>query len=235
MRYLGVNALFRDPAAALVVDGHVLAAAEEERFSRRKHGKRPLPFSAWELPDQAMGWCLAQAGLTAADLDGVGYSFDPSLAKPAEDMGLDDEWDHLRLVYAERAPHFLAAALPGLDLQQVRFVPHHVAHGASAALAAPSSVAGASTSVLVVDGRGERCSHLAGHLQDGSIIPLASQELPDSLGLVYESLTEHLGFLRSSDEYKVMALASYGSPRFAGPLRAAIAPTGDGGFVARVP
>jgi carbamoyltransferase len=235
MRYLGVNALFHDPAAALVVDGHVVAAAEEERFSRRKHGKRPVPFSAWELPDQAMRWCLAQAGLTAADLDGVGYSFDPSLAKPAEDMGLDDEWDHLRLVYAERAPHFLAAALPGLDPEQVRFVPHHVAHGASAALAAPSSVAGASTSVLVVDGRGERCSHLAGHLQDGSILPLASQELPDSLGLVYESLTEHLGFLRSSDEYKVMALASYGSPRFAGRLRAAIAATGDGGFRARVP
>ncbi|HET7279431.1 MAG TPA: carbamoyltransferase C-terminal domain-containing protein [Dermatophilaceae bacterium] len=235
MRFLGVNALFHDPAAALVVDGRVVAAAEEERFSRRKHGKRPVPFSAWELPEQAMRWCLDQAGLSAADLDGVGYSFDPALAKPAEDMGLDDEWDHLRLVYAVRAPQFLAAAFPGLDVGQVSFVPHHVAHGASAALAAPSSVAGAPTSVLVVDGRGERWSHLGGHVQDGMIVPLAGQELPDSLGLVYESLTEHLGFLRSSDEYKVMALASYGEPRFADALRDTMMATGDGGFIARAP
>ena len=82
MRVLGVNAIFHDPAAALVVDGRVVAAAEEERFSRRKHGKRPVPFSAWELPDQAMRWCLAEAGLRPQDLDAVAYSFDPALAKP---------------------------------------------------------------------------------------------------------------------------------------------------------
>jgi carbamoyltransferase len=233
MHCLGVNALFHDPAAALVVDGRVVAAAEEERFSRRKHGKRPVPFAAWELPEQAIRWCLQEGGLTPEQLDSVGYSFDPGLAKPAEDMGLDDEWDHLRLVYAERAPQFLASALPGLDPSQVSYVPHHVAHAASAALAAPASLAGAPTSVLVVDGRGERSSHLAGHLEAGSIVPLASQELPDSLGLVYESLTEHLGFLRSSDEYKVMALAAYGSPRFASRLRGSIAATGHGGFLAR--
>ncbi|MBD9735010.1 carbamoyltransferase, partial [Streptomyces sp. H28] len=64
MRILGINALFHDPAAALVVDGQVVAAAEEERFSRRKHGKRPVPFSAWELPELAARWCLERAGLT---------------------------------------------------------------------------------------------------------------------------------------------------------------------------
>ena len=57
---LGVNAVFHDPAAALVVDGEMVAAAEEERFSRRKHGKEPVPFSAWELPVEAMRWCLAR-------------------------------------------------------------------------------------------------------------------------------------------------------------------------------
>ncbi len=60
MRVLGINSLFHDPAAALVVDGRTVAAAEEERFSRRKHGKRPVPFSAWELPEQAARWCLAE-------------------------------------------------------------------------------------------------------------------------------------------------------------------------------
>jgi carbamoyltransferase len=57
MRVLGINAVFHDPAAALVIDGETVAAAEEERFSRRKHGKRPVPFSAWELPEQAAGAC----------------------------------------------------------------------------------------------------------------------------------------------------------------------------------
>jgi carbamoyltransferase len=64
LRVLGINAIFHDSAAALVVDGRTVAAAEEERFSRRKHGKRPVPFSAWELPEQAITWCLTQGGLT---------------------------------------------------------------------------------------------------------------------------------------------------------------------------
>ena len=220
MRVLGVNAIFHDPSAALVVDGRVVAAAEEERFTRRKHGKRPVPFSAWELPEQAMRWCLAEAGLRPQDLDAVAYSFDPALAKPAEDMGLDDPWDSLRRTYAEAAPGFLAAALPGLDREQVRFVPHHVAHAASAALAAPLEAAGRPCSVLVLDGRGEQASHLAGHYEGGRLEVLAAQALPHSLGLLYESLTEHLGFLRSSDEYKVMALASYGRPVHLDALRA---------------
>ncbi|GAA1793697.1 glycosyltransferase family 2 protein [Planosporangium flavigriseum] len=76
MRVLGINAVFHDPSAALVVDGQVVAAAEEERFSRRKHGKRPVPFSAWELPEQAAAWCLASAGIDAAQVDAVAYRRD---------------------------------------------------------------------------------------------------------------------------------------------------------------
>jgi carbamoyltransferase len=108
----------------------------------------------------------------------------------------------------------------------VRYVPHHVAHAASAGLAAPWPT----NSVLVLDGRGEAVSHLAGRYTDGELEVLASQALPHSLGLLYEDLTEHLGFLRSSDEYKVMAMASYGKPRFAGELEPAVHATGDGGF-----
>lgn len=228
MRVLGVNALFHDPAAALVIDGRTVAAAEEERFSRRKHGKRPLPFSAWELPELSARWCLEQAGLTPADLDVVAYSYDPELARPAEAMGLDDPWDHLRQEYARRAPEFLAEALPGLRPERVRFVAHHVAHAASAGLASPHD----DSAVLVLDGRGECASHLAGVYSDGELKVLAAQELPHSLGLFYEELTDHLGFLRSSDEYKVMALASYGTPRFRDRLGEYVHADGTGGYVA---
>ena len=227
MNYLGINAIFHDPAAALVVDGRVVAAAEEERFSRRKHGKRPVPFSAWELPEQAMRWCLAEAGLTPADLDAVGYSFDPAIAAEMP----DDPYDPVRVDYARRAAGFLAEALPGLDRDKVRFVEHHVAHAASAGLAAPTRT----SSVLVVDGRGEAHSHLAGRYRDGQLEILHRQALPESLGLLYESLTDHLGFLRSSDEFKVMALASYGEPRFLPELREIVRATGDGGFRAQAP
>ncbi|MFI5571618.1 carbamoyltransferase [Streptomyces sp. NPDC051740] len=227
MRILGINALFHDPAAALVIDGRTVAAAEEERFSRRKHGKRPLPFSAWELPGQAAAWCLKRAGLRPEDLDAVAYSFDPALARPADAMGLDDPWDHLRLTYAREAPGFLRTALPGLDPGLVRFVPHHMAHAASGAFAAPDA---GDCSVLVLDGRGERASHLAARRVRDRLEPLRAQDLPHSLGLVYEELTEHLGFLRSCDEFKVMALASHGTPHMLPELRRYVYPTGDGGF-----
>jgi carbamoyltransferase len=229
MRVLGINALFHDPAAALVIDGRTVAAAEEERFSRRKHGKRPVPFSAWELPELAARWCLEYAGLRPADLDAVAYSYDPALARPAARLELDDPWDPLRQEYARRAPGFLAEALPGLDAEKVRFVPHHVAHAASAGPASPYP----DCAVLVLDGRGECASHLAGRYSGRDLEVLRAQRLPDSLGLFYEDLTAHLGFLRSSDEFKVMALASYGTPRFLGDLRAFVHGDGDGRFRAR--
>ncbi|WP_203784781.1 carbamoyltransferase family protein [Paractinoplanes rishiriensis] len=225
MRVLGINAIFHDPAAAVVVDGRVVAAAEEERFSRRKHGKRPVPFAAWELPELSAAWCLRAAGIEPGELDAVAYSFDPGLCRDAAGLGLDDPSDHLRVDYARRAPQFLAAALPGLDPDRVRFVPHHVAHAASAGLSVAEDNA-----VLVLDGRGEVASHLAGAYSDGELEVFRTQELPHSLGLLYEDLTRHLGFLHSSDEYKVMALASYGRPAFLGLLRDLVRATGDGGF-----
>lgn len=229
MRILGVNAVFHDPAAALVIDGQVVAAAEEERFSRRKHGKEAVPFSTWELPVQSTRWCLEQAGLTPSDVDAVGYSYDPRLMDGVESngtAGLDRDWEYLRTLYAQRAPRFLQSALPGLDPSIVRFVRHHVAHAASSALASPHP----DCAVLVVDGRGERTSMLAGQYTDRKLDVLATQPLPHSLGLLYEELTQHLGFKRSSDEYKVMAMASYGTPRFADRFRNLVYATGDGGF-----
>jgi carbamoyltransferase len=228
MRILGVNAVFHDSAAALVVDGQVVAAAEEERFSRRKHGKQAVPFSTWELPVAAIQWCLSAGGLKPADIDAIGYSYDPAQMhdEPADPAGLDRDWEFLRTMYAQRAPKFLATAVPGLNPGAFQYVRHHVAHAASTALASPHP----DTAVLVVDGRGERTSMLAGVYRDGKLDVLASQALPHSLGLLYESLTEHLGFARSSDEYKVMAMASYGRPRFADQLRQRVYARGDGGF-----
>lgn len=226
MRVLGINAVFHDPAAALVVDGRVVAAAEEERFSRRKHGKRPVPFATWELPERSAAWCLAHAGVDPSDLDAIAYSYDPAMAPaPAPDLTADG-WEGLRTLYARRAPNFVQTVLPGADPGRVRFVAHHVAHAASAHLAAPFP----DSSVLVLDGRGESASHLAGRARDGDLEILASQQLPHSLGLMYEEVTEHLGFLRANDEYKVMALAAYGEPLFLPELRELVRADGAGGF-----
>ncbi|OBA62462.1 carbamoyltransferase [Mycobacterium sp. 1100029.7] len=228
MRILGINAVFHDSAAALVIDGQVVAAAEEERFTRRKHGKQAVPFSTWELPVQAIRWCLDHAGVKPGEIDAVGYSYDPALMfeEPLDTAGLDEEWEDLRTLYAQRAHRFLSAAVPGINPAVVQHVRHHVAHAASTALASPHP----DSAVLVVDGRGERSSMLAGVYRDHKLDVLASQPLPHSLGLLYESLTEHLGFARSSDEYKVMAMASYGEPRFVDYLRQRVYACGNGHF-----
>ena len=226
---LGINAVFHDPSAALIGDGRIVAAAEEERFTRRKHGKEPVAFSTWELPERSARWCLEHAGVEPGRLDAVAYSYDPALSEVPSGDVLAGTWEGLRTLFVERAPRFLATALPGLDPGRVRFVPHHRAHAASAYLASGFE----SCAVLTVDGRGERSSALLGRWRDGRLEMLAEQSLPHSLGLVYESLTDHLGFRRASDEFKVMALASYGRPRWLAEVRDAMHATGDGGYVAK--
>lgn len=230
---LGINAVFHDPAAALVVDGEVVAAAEEERFNRRKHGKPCVPFSTWELPGHSMRWVLDEVGLRPGDVDAVGYSYDPTLCdgfpgqvRRAGERASWDRWEELRTMYVRRAGDFVPAVLPGLTAPLVH-VPHHVAHAASAFRAAPFD----DCAVLVLDGRGEVSAHLSGIVHDGRLHTLVSQPLPDSIGLLYEEVTEHLGFRRSSDEFKVMALASYGDPRrFAAAFARAVQVCPDGSY-----
>ena len=172
MKVLGINALFHDPAAALVVDGVTVAAAEEERFSRRKHGHRPVPFAAWELPELAARWCLEQAGLDVSDLDAVAYSFDPALARPAEELGL-------------RRP----VGPPPPDVRPAGAgVPRHRPAGArTRARCATCRTTSrtrrppawrrpdADADVLVLDGRGECASHLAGRYEQGRLTVHATQ------------------------------------------------------------
>ena len=164
------------PGRAPVVDGQAVAAAEEERFTRRKHGKPPVPFATWELPERSAAWRLAEAGLSPDDLDAVAYSYDPALALPAarrDRRRPGGAADPVRPAGPDVPAH--RPARP--DRLASAYVPHHVAHAASAHLAAPYR----SSSVLVLDGRGEAASHLAGRSVDGDLEILAAQRLPHSL------------------------------------------------------
>lgn len=236
---LGLNAVYHDSAAAIVRDGAVLAAAEEERFSHVKHAKRPLPFSTWELPFHAIDYCLREAGITLPDVDRVAYSYDPALlpersagdtiaiplAPPGSKNG-GSPWDPLFLSHllnapgqlADGAPHHLRKRFAGARRDgpyRWRYVQHHLSHEASAFLAAPFD----ECAVLTLDGRGERATTTYGAFSGGKFRRIGQVEMPHSLGLLYEDVTEYLGFLRSSDEYKVMALASYGRPGYADEFR----------------
>ena len=246
MYTLGINAAFHDSSACLVEDGVVMAASEEERFSRIKHGKRPIPFSTWELPYHAIDDCLRQASISLTDVDHVAYAFDPTLRVrgsldratftlplepsahpvPAE---WEAAWDPLfvaSIVNAPRhlsggAPHHLKARFKGARSDgpyQWHFVEHHVAHAASAFLASPFERA----AVMTLDGRGERATTTYFQGCGTRLRRIGEVEMPHSLGILYEQVTEYLGFLHSSDEYKVMALASYGEPAYVDVFRTII-------------
>src|SRR4051794_33524353 len=172
-----------------------------------------------------MAWCLERAGVTPGDLDAVAYSYDPDLAFQPDGDITASEWEGLRTLYARRAPRFLRTVLDGWE-GEFHWVRHHVAHAASATFSSGWDPC----SVLVLDGRGEAASHLAGRFAGGDLEILAAQPLPHSLGLLYEELTAHLGFRRSSDEYKVMAMASYGAPEFLDAFRELVRADGQGGF-----
>ncbi|HWK71707.1 MAG TPA: carbamoyltransferase C-terminal domain-containing protein [Burkholderiaceae bacterium] len=255
MHTLGINAAFHDCSAALLRDGKVLAAAEEERFTRIKHGKRPVPFSTWQLPYHAIDYCLRVAGINLGDVDHIAYSFDPALLQPAlapdgiltlplepsaarRPEGQGSPWDPLFLSYIINAPRQLVDGVPhhlrqrfaGASLERImekwQFVEHHLTHEASAFLASPYD----ETAVLTMDGRGERASTSYGHYRDGKYDRIKQVNLPHSLGLLYEDVTRYLGFLHSSDEYKVMALASYGKPVYVDDFRDILREDGAGGY-----
>jgi carbamoyltransferase len=238
MYTLGINAAFHDPAACLVKDGQVLSAAEEERFTHIKHGKRPVPFSTWELPFHAIDFCLREAGIGLTEVDHVAYSFDPFVLlgqqrddamislpmRPAAQKTEDDwqsPWDPLFLnsivnapgQLADGAPHHLRERFLGARHDgpyRWHYVKHHLAHAASAFHASPYRHA----AVMTLDGRGERATTSYGIGQENELEIIGQVNMPHSLGLLYEQVTSYLGFLHSSDEYKVMALASFGKPRY---------------------
>jgi carbamoyltransferase len=245
MYTIGINAAFHDSSACILKDGKILAAAEEERFTHIKHGKRPIPFSTYELPFHAIDYCLKTAGIHLNDVDHIAYSFDPYLllgshntesyiqlplqphiSPKAEEW--QSEWDPLFLSaivnspgqLADGYPHHLQKRFLGYkaNVSKWHFVNHHVAHAASAFLPSPFQ----QSAVMILDGRGEKATS-SYYMGVGNSLKLISEVcMPNSLGLLYEAITTHLGFLHSSDEYKVMALASYGKPVYLDALRSII-------------
>ncbi|MBA2287016.1 MAG: carbamoyltransferase [Ktedonobacteraceae bacterium] len=259
MYTLGINAVYHDPAACLVKDGVVIAAAEEERFTHIKHGKRPIPFSTYELPFHAIDYCLREAGLTLAEVEHIAYSYDPflllgshrdeaSITLPLEPTAhptpaaWDSAWDPLFLASIVNAPRHLAGGAPHHLQARFRgvradgpyrwhFVEHHIAHAASAFHASPFAEA----AVMTLDGRGEKATTSYSLGSGNQLRWLGQVDFPHSLGILYEQVTEYLGFLHSSDEYKVMALASFGAPRYLDEFREIVRPGAHGDYTIQPP
>lgn len=253
MYTLGINAVFHDSAACILKDGKLLAAVEDERFTHIKHGKRPIPFSTYELPYHAINYCLETAGIHLNDIDHFAYSFDPYLllGKHANDHALSlplqpskapkgdqwlSPWDPLFLSYIVNAPLQLVAGYPhhlqkrfkGAKISegQWHFVEHHIAHAVSAYHPSPY----ANAAVLTLDGRGEIATTTYNIGTGNELNRIGQVNMPSSLGLLYENVTSYLGFLHSSDEYKVMALASYGKPEFVNDFRDMIRLSSNGQY-----
>ena len=210
---LGISAFYHDSAAALVVDGRIVAAAQEERFSRIKHDDG--------FPQQAVDYCLAEAGIDAGDLDWVGF-YDKPLLKFERLL-------ETYLAYAPQGfrtfrralpawageklflPKVLSRGLRGRYQKRFVFIEHHESHAASAFFPSPFEEA----AVLTLDGVGEWATASYG-VGRGNRLQLTHQmRFPHSLGLLYSAFTYYCGFKVNSGEYKLMGLAPYGQPRYA--------------------
>ncbi len=208
---LGISAFYHDSAAALVMDGEVVAAAQEERFTRKKHDA--------DFPGQAIDFCLRQAGITAAELDYVGF-YDKPLIKferlletylafvPAGYSSFRHalpRWLKQKL----HLPREIHQRLPGYK-RRIVFLDHHQSHAASAFFPSPFDEA----ALLTIDGVGEWSTSCVGHGRGNQLKLLQEIRFPHSLGLLYSAFTYYTGFRVNSGEYKLMGLAPYGKPVF---------------------
>jgi len=211
MNILGIGGYSHDSAAALVCDGQLVAAVAEERLTRNKH--------QGGVPREAVQFCLDTAGINARDVHHIGVYMRPGLR-----LGKRIPY---RLGTAFRSPKY-AIGYIGYELlhnaqyvagmrslrgpnTQLHFMDHHEAHAASSFLVSPFDDA----AILSIDYVGEWNSTWGGAGSGNVIKPAFTKGYTDSLGVVYTALTDYLGFLRASDEYKVMGLASYGEPEYA--------------------
>lgn len=214
---LGINAFHADSAACLVVDGKLVAAAEEERFRRLKH---------WAgFPARAIEFCLKQGGLDLADVDHVAVNRDPSanlLQKVLFSLSKRPSLSAIRDRLANAGKVRDVASLLSEQLgdgrkprYQVHSVEHHRAHLASSFFVSPFDEA----AVVSVDGFGDFVSGMWGTGRGGEMKVLDEVAFPHSLGLFYLAITQHLGFPHYGDEYKVMGLAPYGEPELLDEMR----------------
>lgn len=212
---LGVSAFYHDSAAALVRDGEIIAAAQEERFSRKKHDSR--------FPREAINYCLGEELIEPSDLDAVVFFDNPVLsldriiksmvsgAQNENKQGLEEQWISaakstlgLKLNVKHLLTQTLKVELP------VYFTQHHLAHAASAFYPSPF----ADAAILTIDGVGEWATTTLGVGEGEQVKILKEIHYPHSLGLLYSAFTSFCGFKVNSGEYKLMGLAPYGKPRF---------------------
>lgn len=214
---LGISAYFHDSAAALVVDGEIVAAAQEERFTRIKHDPA--------FPRHAVDYCLAEAGLTPGQLDFVGF-YDKPLLKFERLL-------ETCVAFAPRGFRAFAKAMPlwvkqklhlsrdlhagmgGQYRKRIVFPEHHESHAASAFFPSPFEEA----AILTIDGVGEWATASYGVGRGHRIELLGELRFPHSLGMLYSAFTYFCGFRVNSGEYKLMGLAPYGTPRYVDAIR----------------
>lgn len=214
---LGISAFYHDSAAALVVDGRIVAAAQEERFSRKKHDP--------DFPTNAVNFCLSEAGLSADDLDYVAF-YDKPLTKferlletylAYAPVGLRS-FSQAIPIWLKQKLHLrkeIRKALGGSKRAKLVFTDHHESHAASAFLPSPFEEA----AILTLDGVGEWSTATFG-LGKGNRIELTHEiRFPHSLGLLYSAFTYYCGFKVNSGEYKLMGLAPYGRPVYEEAIR----------------
>ncbi|KAI9371233.1 Carbamoyltransferase-domain-containing protein [Aspergillus egyptiacus] len=212
MRIFGINSVYHESAATLVVDGQVVAAAEEERFSRIKHAKPARVDNPEVLPLESIRYCLESAAVKPEDLDAIAYSFDPDLRErdfilddqtPAGDWGTA-EGEKTFLARLRSVPDALAAHL-GRAEQRFTFIPHHLSHAASSFY--PSGFEEAA--ILVADGIGEAACTLLARGDKNGITILREIPFPHSIGFIWEKISQYVGF-SEYDACKTMGLAAYG-------------------------
>lgn len=210
MNILGISAYYHDSAACLMRDGEIVAAASEERFTRKKHDHG--------FPDRAIRYCLAEGGIQAKDLDYVGFYDKPLVKFERILLTYIATFPRSFLSFSKAVPLWLTQKLriPGLIRQhlgyegEVLFGDHHMSHAASSFLVSPFEEA----AILTLDGVGEWSTATRGVGRNLDIELWDEIRFPHSLGLLYSAFTYYLGFKVNSAEYKVMGLAPYGEPRF---------------------
>jgi carbamoyltransferase len=224
---IGISAFYHDSAAALVCDGQIIAAAQEERFTRRKHDPG--------FPSLALQYCLSEAALRPADIDYVVF-YEKPLVK----------FERLLETYLAHAPagfesfqeaiplwarvklHLKAKILDELGAQfrgEVCFVDHHESHAASAFFPSPFEHA----AILTLDAVGEWSTSSIGMGRGNAVSLLREMRFPHSLGMLYSAFTYYTGFKVNSGEYKLMGLAPYGRPKYADVIRSKIVSIFDDG------
>ena len=190
-----------DSAAALIVDGAIVAAVAEERISRRKH--------TGDFPRGAIASCLAEAGLKITDVDELAHGFDYAPYRAIYGVDPISRDLYCRVLSRDALLALVARDLPELPPERVHHVSHHLAHAASAYYTSGWD----ECLVVVIDGMGEAHSATVYHARDGRLDPLARVSAHDSIGALYSLVTLHLGFDFNADEYKIMGLAPYGDAR----------------------